>query len=149
MGEERRETVEAISMTEIRTKSRKRFGVEYPGEVLEGHRAEIVPGVSITLHGSVKRTKATKDPVTGLYRYEPKNDLYANHFEIGSWCEVHSYNLVYTGRIRKITAKVVEAVEYEGTNNEKVYRMDIANFTSRNWDFDMDAACKRNSEWSD
>lgn len=141
--------MEAVSVSEIRSKGRKCHGVSYPGEVLEGHRAEIVPGKSITLHGSVKRTRAVKNVATGGWDYEPKYDLYANHFEIGDWCEVGSYNLVYTGRIRKITAKVVEAVEYEGTNNERVYRMDLATFTRRNWNFDLDEASKRNSEWMD
>ena len=131
----------------------KRFGTVYPGKAVEGHRATIVPGKSITLHGYEKScryvpAKPGETATQGKYVAKPVG-LYSNHFELGDWAEVHSYNLVYTGRIRKITAKTVTIIEYEDSAHPRTYRLSIADFDRKNWDFDAVAAAKRNSEWSD
>lgn len=111
---------------------------------------DIVVGESITLHGaSAAGTRYVKDPVTGRMVPSTRATLFCNHFAIGDVAEVHAYNLVYTGIVRKITAKTVTVVEYEGTSNAKTYRFSIERFASKNWDFDAKDASKRNSEWTD
>lgn len=67
-------------------------------------------------------------------------------FAIGDEAVVGSYNLVYTGVIRKISPKTIEVVEYPGSSNEKVYRMKHETFGWRNWNFNAEEIARRNSE---
>lgn len=139
-----------VEMSEIRRKDSRRFGRVVPGEVLDGIRATIVPGESITLHGAVAPGRRyVLNPATGRHEPNARPMLFCNHFAMGDVAEVGSYNLVYTGIVVKITAKQVWVEEYSGTPNARLYKFDIASFASKNWDFDAAEASKRNSEWMD
>lgn len=139
-----------VVLDEIRSKTHKRGSQVYGGEVVEGHHAEIVVGESITLHGAMKAgSRYVRDAATGRMVPNARPMLYANVFRIGDEACVGSFNLVYTGIVRAITAKTVTVVQYEGSCNERAYRMDIATFDRRNWDFDAAEASRRNAEWMD
>lgn len=143
-------STKVITLDVIRGKDRKQFGKVHPGEVAEGHKAEIVIGKSITLHGAIPAGRRyVQDPVTGKHGPSTRPQLYCNHFQVGDVACVGSYNLVYTGTITAITAKTITVVEYFGTSNAKTYKLDIATFDRRNWNFDVDAAAKQNAEWRD
>lgn len=132
-----------IKVWEIKSKDSKRFGKVYPGEVVKGHHAEIVPGKSIRLFGSVgQRWGNREDGMNGLI----DGGVYVRDFKIGDTAVVGSYNLTYTGKITAITEKTITVVEYHGTSMAKTYRMDLWTFDMRNWDFDADATAKRNAE---
>lgn len=139
-----------VVLDEIRSKTHKRGSQVYGGEVIEGHHAEIVVGESVTLHGIVPAGhRYVRDAQTGRMVPSARPTLYANVFRIGDEACCGSFNLVYTGVVRAITAKTITVVEYEGSRNERVYRMDIATFDRRNWDFDAAEASRRNAEWMD
>jgi hypothetical protein len=125
----------AIEISTIADKGGVHRGQAYPARIAKGHHAEIVPGVSITLHG--------------LETNRARPVLFANVFHIGDVAAVGGMNLVYTGVIRKITAKTIEVVEYAGSCNERVYRLSLYKFDSLNWDFDAAKAEKHNAEWMD
>lgn len=84
--------------------------------------------------------------------------FYTNHikpkqtsitFKIGDTAEYGSCNMSYMGEITAITDKTVTIVEYKGTRNERTHRLKLADFCSRNWDFDLAKNLKRNHEWMD
>lgn len=111
-----------------------------------GLTAHVVVGKSVTLVGETPAGhRNVLNPETG--RYEPNAEPLPirRTFKLGDEAECHSYNLVYTGVVRGITAKTVTVVEYEGSNNEKVYRMTHFAFAEKNWDFDGAAVAKRNA----
>lgn len=138
-----------ITVSEIRERDSKRFGRIFPGRVVEGHKAEIVIGRMITLHGVIRpgtRYVPTTEGRTGI---NVRPILYANVFHIGDVATVGGMNLTYMGRVTAITAKTISVVEYPGTYNQKVYRFSIARFDALNWDFDVADASKRNTEWTD
>lgn len=143
-----------ITLTEVRGKDHKRYGTTYPGEVLEGTTVEIEPGKSITIMKVVAAgSRYVPDPkVLNIGTGKPKmvpceEHLVVKKFNIGDTAEVGSYNLVYTGTVRKITEKTVTVVEYEDSPGmKKTYRFDIYTFARRNWDFDAEDVAKRNHE---
>lgn len=122
-----------IVITEVRDRDSTRFGRKYEGSVLKDTVVEIEPGKSITIMRVVAH-----GPEEG--------QLVTKKFEIGDTAEVGSFNLVYTGKIRKITDKTITVVEYENSSQPRTYRFSIYNFASRNWDFDADEAARRNHE---
>jgi len=69
-----------------------------------------------------------------------------NRFEIGDWAECDSYNLKYTGIIRSITEKTVTIEEYPDSSMSKRYRLKIAEFCWRNYDFNKEKVSAQNSE---
>lgn len=143
-------TSKTVTIVEPRDRDRTQFGRPVPGSVLEGHTVTVVPGKCITLAGTTKRTRAEKNPETGRYEYTPEMVPFFNHFRIGDVAEVGSFNLVYTGIVRKITSKTVTVVEYEGHQGmEKTYVFSIYRFAQKNWDFDREEAAERNANWMD
>lgn len=124
-----------ILVNEIRAKDTKRKGVVRPGEVCEGAKAEIVPGVSIRLFGE----RDLWNPQTRAYDKKP----YEITFKIGDVAEYHSYNLHFFGVITSITDKLV-VIEEEDQRSKK-HRLDLFTFNNRNWDFDHRALLERNS----
>lgn len=116
---------------------------------VSGTAARIVPGVEIELVTLVAAGRRyVKDALTG--RMGP-NEAFTirKTFRVGDTAVVGSYNLTYTGTIRSITEKTVTVVEHEGSSMEKVYRMSLARFAGRNWDFDAEETAKRNAAWMD
>lgn len=140
----------AVTVEVIRDRQIKRGANVFPGQIACGHRAEIVPGKSITLHGAIAAGKRyVLDESTGRRVPNARPLLYCTHFEIGDVAAVGGMNLTYMGRIRSITAKTVTVVENEGTRNEKAHRLSLYRFDDLNWDFDATEAARRNSEWMD
>lgn len=66
--------------------------------------------------------------------------------QIGDTVEHGSYNLTYTGPIVAIGPQTVTVRTETGHGN---MQMHLADFDRRNWDLDLDAIHKRNSEWYD
>lgn len=80
--------------------------------------------------------------------YHPNHVPFDRTFRIGEMAEHGSYNLSYYGPIRQITAKTVTIADRWG-NRDKLYRPTVAQFVSRNWDWNCELAAQRNAEWSD
>ena len=118
----------------------KRFGKEHAAVVQPGAFAAITPGRSIVLFG-VKKEYKRSDPPGGVLRG------YMRRFAIGDTAEYDSYNLVYLGKITAITPKRVTVDKGHGRQAKAV--MDVETFNSKNYDLDVEAAIKRNQEWSD
>ena len=59
-----------------------------------------------------------------------------NHFIIGDEAEYGSYNLIYTGRITKITDKIMQVTAYPGSSNERRHNLSLSEFCWRNESFD-------------
>lgn len=135
----------AITVWEIKERDFTRFGIKYEGAVAKGHHAEIVPGKSITLFGHVEAGSRYVKNAAGQYVPCEAHD-YRRMFEIGDTAEYDSYNLSYLGTIRAITAKTITIVDYEGTCNEKVRRLTLAEFDRRNWDLDVAETVARNAD---
>jgi hypothetical protein len=79
--------------------------------------------------------------------YYPRGDkrAYDRTFAIGDWAEYDSYNLAYHGKITSIGAGGNVTVLPEHSKRAK--RLDAYTFTFRNYDLDLEAAAKRNSDW--
>ncbi len=134
-----------ITVWEIKTRDHKSGGRTYAGEVIEGAHAEIVPGKSIRLFGMAGDGRRwVRDAEGKLVPGEAY--VYRKDFAIGDVAEYDSYNLSYCGTIVAITEKTVSIREKHGS---RVRRLDLADFSQRNWDFDAEATAKRNSEWMD
>lgn len=118
-----------IILNEIKDKDRTRRAKTYPGQIMRGHKAEIIPGVSIRLHG--EEWNRLDSPVA-----------FDRIFKIWDEAEYGSYNLHYTGRIVNIGPKTVTITEERGEN----YRLSIYEFSWRNWDFDSVKIAKYNNE---
>jgi hypothetical protein len=122
-----------IEIRDIPAKPYKRFGRIIERDAAVGQHATIVPGKSITLHGVYGNRVG--GPVT-----------YSRTFILGDTASYGGYNMTYMGTITSITAKTVTIVEDHGG---RVHRLELHEFNWRNWDFDADAAWKRNCEWCD
>ena len=122
-------------LNEIKSKDRIHRGKLYPGQVMRGHKAEIIPNVSIRLHG--EEWNHIKAPVAF--------DL---TFKIGDEAEYGSYNLKYTGEIIKIGEKTVTIQAYPGTHCQENHQLSIFEFSDRNWNFDSVKIAAYNNEES-
>lgn len=118
-----------IEIRDITEKDRTFRGRHVPGRVFKGQHADIVPGESIRLFGLDDN------------RYEPKpHDI---TFKVGDPCITGSYNLIYMGKILKITAKTVTVQDNCETRSK---RLDIAEFNRRNCHFDADKIARHNAD---
>lgn len=108
---------------------------------MKGHHAVIVPGESIALFGTTRKRVSTATEFHGF-----TTEHYERRFRIGDLAEYHAFNLSYYGPIVSIGEKTIAIRESHGS---RVHRLDIATFSRRNRDFDVEKAWKRNSEWSD
>jgi hypothetical protein len=123
----------AVLVSNIKEADRTYRGRRVTGETYVGHNAEIVPGSSIRLHGIDRRRSIEPTP-------------YDRTFHIGDQAEHGSYNLSYYGPIVAITAKSVTIrSDVDGRNR----RLSLAEFSRRNWNFDLQTARRRNGEWMD
>lgn len=64
------------------------------------------------------------------------NGKLANSFALGDEAEYGSYNLIYTGRITKITDKIVQVTAYPGSSIERRHNLSLYEFCWRNEGFD-------------
>jgi hypothetical protein len=137
-------TAKKITVWEIKSRDRKRFGRVYPGQTIPGAHAEIVPGKSIRLFGMIEAgTLWVRDAEGKMGPCEAH--VYRKDFAIGDIAEYDSYNLSYCGTIVAITEKTVSIRE----DGSRVHRLDLAEFSRRNWNFDAEKVAKRNAEWLD
>lgn len=68
-------------------------------------------------------------------------------FQVGDYTEFGSYNLVYYGKILKITEKTV-TIDTRGLRQHNK-RFGLFEFIRINWNFDLGKARQRNSTWMD
>ena len=122
-----------IVYDEIKSKDRVRFGAKYPGQVLTGHRAVVIPHKSIRLHG-----------IEGNRVHGPLT--FDITFKLGDCAEYDSYNLKYTGKITAIGPKTVTIQAYPDTCNAKNHKLDIYTFSWRNCDYDGKKIAAHNAE---
>ncbi len=119
------------------TKAHHQYGQSYPSKASE-YQAEIVPGKSIRIVATVKRV----DPKNYMSCIDVKFD---NTFNMGDEAEYDSYNLIYTGKIIKITNNQVWIQEhYKFDPNGKVHHLDLYTFCRRNYKFNMHEAFEHN-----
>lgn len=86
-----------------------------------------------------------RERVGGQHRWVSRCEVAERSFAVGDQAEYDSYNLVYYGPIRSITARTVTIDgAWKGTK-----RLTIARFVAKNCDFDLAAAQERNANWSD
>jgi hypothetical protein len=126
----------------ITRKAWTRFGRTTPAAVQPGAFAAVTPGRSVVLFG-IKKEYKTSDPPAGAMRG------YLRRFKVGDTAEYNSYNLVYLGKITKITAKQITIVHYPSQAQSRKSVFDVETFNSKNYDLDVEKAVKRNQEWSD
>lgn len=139
-----------ITVLNVSGKPSRRGGVTRPGEVRKGHHAIVRPGVSVTLIGEVAAGSRYVKGEDG--RYTTTNAapiVYRKHFVLGGQAVYGGYNLTYTGKIIAIGEKTVTVEAYSGTTSARKHRLDLADFSRQNWDYDAAAISKRNSEWMD
>lgn len=141
-------TPTTITIETIQDKATKRGGVVKPGRVREGHRAEIVPGKSITLFGVEKTTRWEVDQATGRGRVVPVEIPFRRTFALGDVVLEHSYNMAFFGQILGISDKRI-TVSTSRRNGDKARHMTIYDFDSLNWDLDLAREHERNANWSD
>ena len=65
-------------------------------------------------------------------------------FQVGDEAEYGSYNLIYTGKITKITDKCVTIVAYYGSSIAKTHRLDLSEFCCRNFGFNAEKIMNHN-----
>lgn len=95
--------------------------------------ADIEPKKSIRLYGIFY------NQVKGARAYDVT-------FQIGDFAEYDSYNLSYYGKIVAIGEKTVTIEERHKNGNIRAdrHRLNLENFASRNWDFDLERIEKEN-----
>jgi len=96
-----------------------------------GQHADVIPGASVVLHGV--NCNHVDGPVA-----------YRREFRVGDLAEFDSFNLSYYGRILAIGAKTV-TIETDGLRRG-AQRLDLAEFSRRNHDFDAVKAGERNAD---
>jgi hypothetical protein len=77
-----------------------------------------------------------------------RNGQHCRSFILGDSAEYDSYNLIYTGRITKITDKTVQITAYPGTQSERRYNLSLYEFCYKNYNFDVERVAKHNHEES-
>lgn len=121
-----------IRYRHLKERDGRHMGKPYVGVTHLGQHADVIPGVSIRLHG-----------VDATYRKPAvPHDL---TFAVGDTAIHGSYNLVYTGKIVKITAKTVTIQE----GNDRPKRLSIAEFGRRNAHYDAATIARRNGSFLD
>lgn len=107
-----------------------RGGRKHEGSINEGQHADVIPGKSIVLHGVYMNRVG--GPVA-----------YRREFKIGDVAEFDSYNLSFYGKILAIGEKTI-TIDSDGLRS-RAQRLDICEFSSRNWDFDQAQKSAENS----
>ena len=120
-----------IVVNGIVSRSYTRQGVTYEGTESNDYNAEIIPGVSIRIFGTIKR-------------YDENNISFDRTYKMGEQAEYDSYNLIYTGEIVAIAGKTVTVQHYPSRPRKS--RMSLHDFIWRNYDLDMDKVNARNQD---
>lgn len=107
-----------IAHSEIREKVRNIKGGRYGGEVLKGAAAEVLPGQFVRIFGTYHN------------RREPQ--AYDLRFLVGHSAVYDAGNLIFVGTIEAIGEKTVLI-----RNGGNVKRLDLAEFTELNWNWDL------------
>jgi hypothetical protein len=115
----------------LKNRDWKRQGRTHQGDVRIGHHANVKPGESIELFGVSRERIGLPAP-------------YRRTFKIGDMAEWDSYNLSYIGRILAIGEKTV-TIDTDGLRRG-AQRLDICEFSRRNYDFDLEETERRNAE---
>lgn len=121
-----------MQIVPVRPKPRRHRGKEYTMDEITGNSsadmmAHVVRNESIRLVG----------------RYSNRDvDI---TFKVGDTVTYDSYNLIYLGKITKITDKCVTILPEHETRTR---RLDLHNFMWRNYDFDLERVQKQNLETS-
>lgn len=134
-----------LVVLDIKSRDWTKFGRRHEGEVMKGHHAVIVPGESIALYGTETKVRHAR-LADGTFDYHHEQVPYERRFRIGDDAEYNSYNLVFFGPIVAIGAQTITIRDKHSTRNHK---LDLATFSRRNRDFSVEAATKRNAEWTD
>lgn len=108
-----------------------RYGTKHPAKRVQGAYAVVTPGKSIRIVG-------LRNPGRGEYQ-----KAYDRTFEIGDVVEYDSYNLKYHGTIVAISDK---AITVKPEHSHRTRRMTLNSFTFRNYDLDLAAAFRANSD---
>lgn len=124
-----KQTNGTIYYDEIKDKNRNRMGIHFEGRIIKGHKAIIMPNEYIRIFG--QEWNHSIAPVD-----------FDKTFSIGDEAEYNSYNLKYTGKIIAIGAKTVTIRAYDRDN----HKINIYEFSWRNWDFDSGKIAKENAE---
>ena len=73
-----------------------------------------------------------------------KNGQFCRSFILGEEAEYGSYNLIYTGKITRISSKVVQITAYPGTISERRHNLSLNEFCWRNHNFDAQKVAAHN-----
>lgn len=92
-----------------------RPGVRIPGRVLENQHADVIPNVSIVLHG------------------RQSGRTYERTFRLGDLCEYELRGIVHYGRITAIGERTVSVYDDAFKNYAC---LELPAFSDRNWAFD-------------
>lgn len=123
-------TSKPIHYAEIKGKDRTLHGRLHEGQVIKGFQAEVIPGQSVRLFGTQHNRVSPLD--------------FDITFKVGDVAVQDSFNLVYTGTITAIGPKTVTITTWD-----RVHKLDLYTFATRNWDYNAERIHKRNTEWSD
>lgn len=122
---------ESMTLQEIKSKDSIWQGRKFEGQILRGHKADIEPTKYIRIYG--QEWNHINAPVD-----------FDRTFKIGDEAEYDSYNLKYTGKIVAIGEKTI-TIDASDTG-KKTVRLDIYEFSWRNWDFNSAKIFRQNSE---
>lgn len=73
-----------------------------------------------------------------------KNGQVSNSFKMGDEAEYGSYNLIYTGKITRITPKAIQITAYPGTSSERRHNLSLNEFCWRNYNFNAERVAAHN-----
>ncbi len=118
----------------VKDRDYTRLGVRHEGHIRMGHHVAVTPGEQIRLWG-------TRDEYDAEAK-EFKKVSYNITFKIGDEAEYDSYNLIYTGKITKITNKTVMVKDPNYENK----RLNFHDFSTKNHNFDAEDIARRNAE---
>lgn len=125
-----------VQFLPVMTKARKRMGNVYPSTHTEFEYA-------------IERTSDTNEYFIAIRMKQQSDDGYRytkpKVFRIGDTAEYDSYNLSYMGTIKSITSTTVTIVP---KYRDKAKRLNIHEFSWRNYDFDVAKKSAENTETS-
>lgn len=105
---------------------------------------------TVTTKASKRRpsveTKYSVEFERNKFIYINVDGVRTNMFMIGDTAEYNSWNLIYTGKITKITDKTVQITAYTGTQNERRHNLSLHEFCWRNEKFNLEKVMKHNQE---